>query len=210
MATVSFAALEWQAAPLPGSDAPAQLARLPGAADGAFRAFVRFPAGWSRPGAGHYPVAEEFFVLEGDLRLNGITWREGGYAWIPANRVRSASRSESGCLAFAWFAAAPRWIPGEPGQAALSDDVRFAHWRDVPEHTIAGGGHGRQLRAGPEHQTWIVQGRQVAQLAASGMRCETLGLSDRAWRPEAGDESPQDPSGTVYARLWRAPENETR
>src|SRR5687768_14412821 len=117
MSAVAFASLDWNVADMPASNVSVQLAQLPRAADGAFRAFVRFPAGWARPAAGHYPVAEEFFILDGDLQLNDMTWRAGGYAWIPARRMRSASRSESGCLAFAWFASAPRWIPGEPAEA---------------------------------------------------------------------------------------------
>ena len=102
---------------MPGANLPVQLARLPELSDGAFRAFVRFPAGWSRPSAGHYPVAEEFLVLEGELRLNAATWRGGGYAWLAANRVRADSCSEPGCLAFAWFAGMPRWIPGVPAKS---------------------------------------------------------------------------------------------
>jgi hypothetical protein len=203
MSAVAFASLEWRTALMPGSNAPSQLALLPRAADGAFRAFVRFPAGWSRPGAGHYPVPEEFFILEGDLRLNDTTWREGGYAWVPANRVRSASRSESGCLAFAWFASAPRWIPGEPTGAALSDDVIVAHWRDAPEHAISADGSGRRLYAGAEHHTWIVQRRQIAQLATHGMRCDSLGLRDRAWRCDAEHDPPDDTTEAVLVRIWQ-------
>ena len=211
MSAVAFAGLEWRAALMPGSTAPSQLALLPRAADGAFRAFVRFPAGWSRPGAGHYSVSEEFFVVEGDLRLNDITWRSGGYAWIPANRVRSASGSESGCLAFAWFESAPRWIPGEPVGAERSDEVIIAHWRNAPERTISAAGTGRQLYAGPEHHTWIVQRGQVAELAGSGMRRETLGLSDRSWRCDdahqaheahEAQDAPDDPTCAVLLRVW--------
>lgn len=178
---------------MPASNAPVQLAPLPRLQDGAFRAFVRFPAGWARPAAGHYTAAEELLILEGDLGMNGMTWRAGGYAWIPANRVRSASRSESGCLAFAWFASAPRWIPGEPATAALAGDVSLAHWRDAPEG---------KLYAGPEHHTWIVERQHIALLAAPGMRSETLGLCDRAWRSDAAREPGDDPTAAVLLRVW--------
>jgi hypothetical protein len=193
MPAIVFASLEWKRADMPESNAPVELAPLPRLADGAFRAFVRFPAGWRRPAAGHYPVAEELLIVEGDLGMNGVTWRAGGYAWVPARKLRLESRSDSGCLAFAWFAATPRWISGEPAEAPLPQDVTLAHWRDAPQ--------GR-LYAGPEHRTWIVERRQIARLAASGMSCETLGLGDRAWRSAATDEPGDDPTETVFARVW--------
>ena len=114
MAAAAFSSLEWNATPMPGSIQPVQLARLPVASDGAFRAFVRFPAGWQRAAAGHYAAAEEFLVLEGELELNGSTWAEGRFAWIPAYQPRHGLASRPGCLVFAWFSAAPRWVPGGP------------------------------------------------------------------------------------------------
>ena len=62
MHELAFASLTWREAPMPGA-APVQMALLPKLADGGFRAFVRFPKGWSRPDVGHYAVAEEFVSL---------------------------------------------------------------------------------------------------------------------------------------------------
>lgn len=117
MHQLAFASLTWREAPMPGAS-PVQMALLPKLPDGGFRAFVRFPAGWSRPDVGHYAVAEEFFVLEGELGLNGRTWRVGELAWIQAWTLRKNLQSTSGCLVFAWFGGTPRWIPGEPTQIA--------------------------------------------------------------------------------------------
>ena len=173
MIQVSFESLRWGAAPMPGAGAPVQIAQLPAATDGAFCAFVRFPAGWSRQEAGHYAVAEEFLILEGDLGFNGLTWCAGGYAWIAARRVRRASRSGSGCLAFARFASAPRWIPGDPTEPPPAVDVSFAHWRDAPQG---------QLYRGPTHRSSIVQRGEVALLATEGRHRETLDLRSFEWR----------------------------
>ena len=176
MAAAGFASLAWKATPMPGSSQPVQLARLPAASDGAFRAFVRFPAGWQRADAGHYAVAEEFLLLEGDLELNGLTWGPGGYAWIPAHRPRRDLGSKSGCLVFAWFGAAPRWIPGLPAQAG-APLIRFAHWRDAP--------HG-VLYDGPEHRSSI-----------GGTGCESLCLRTFDWRAD------QDAGGNeMLVRRW--------
>jgi hypothetical protein len=100
---------------MPGAS-PVQMALLPKLDDGGFRAFVRFPMGWSRPDVGHYAVAEEFVVLEGSLTLNGKTWNAGAHVWVPAFERRHDLGSPTGCLVFAWFSGTPRWIPGEPTQ----------------------------------------------------------------------------------------------
>jgi hypothetical protein len=202
MPAAAFASLAWSAVVLPGSDAPVRLARLPRAADAAFRAFVAFPAGWTRPQAGHYPVAEEFLVLEGDLRLNDAAWSAGGYARIPAHRLRSVLRSEAGCLVFAWFAAPPDWIHGPAAGPAPPDDIGFAHWRDAPARALGGSASGHRLYAGPEHATWIVERRHAAALAAPGRICETLGLHDRAWRCDAAPAPGNDPDEHLLLRVW--------
>ena len=115
MHELAFAALSWRVAPMPGA-APVEMALLPKLPDNGFRAFVRFPAGWSRPDLGHYAVAEEFLVLEGELGLNGRRWKKGELAWIRAWQRRRDLQSPTGCLVFAWFGGTPRWIPGEPAR----------------------------------------------------------------------------------------------
>ena len=137
---------------MPGA-APVAMALLPKLPDGGFRAFVRFPAGWSRPDVGHYAVPEEFVVLEGELGLNGRIWKAGDCAWIPAWQRRHGLQSPSGCLVFAWFGGTPRWLPGEPAQAA---------------------------GAGRPHRTSI-EGRELVRLLPGTGR-ETLSLDTLAWR----------------------------
>ena len=151
MHELSFAALSWREAPMPCA-AALEMALLPRLADGGFRAFVRFPAGWWRPQVGHYAVPEEFLVLEGELELSGDTWKRGELAWIPAWQRRHDLGSRAGCLVFAWFGGTPRWIPGEPAQAA----------------------------AGPRNHTYI-QGRELLRLLSETAR-ETLDLDDYTWR----------------------------
>lgn len=157
---------------MPGGSGPVEIALLPRLPDEGFRAFVRFPRGWSRSEVGHYAVPEEFLVLEGELGLNGRTWKAAGYAWIRAWRLRRDLHSASGCLVFAWFAGTPRWLPGEPAHAASAPDVSFGHWREAP----AG-----RLYEGPEHRTWI-DGRRLARLAPRDALRETLDLTDFTWR----------------------------
>jgi hypothetical protein len=151
MHELSFASLTWREAPMPGAG-PVEMALLPKLPDGCFRAFVRFPPGWSRPDVGHYAVPEEFLVLEGELSLNGKTWQRGELAWIPAWQQRRDLASRTGCLVFAWFGGTPRWIPGEPAQAA----------------------------AGPRNRTSI-EDRELVRLLPGEAR-ETLSLDNYGWR----------------------------
>lgn len=102
---------------MPGSSGPVQLARLPDLDDGRFRAFVRFPRGWSREGPGHYPVKEEFIVLEGTLAIGDKRWQARDIVCIPAHAARSSTRAGKGCLAFAAFEGAPRWQPSQSAEA---------------------------------------------------------------------------------------------
>ncbi|HZO04065.1 MAG TPA: hypothetical protein VFB93_23000 [Burkholderiales bacterium] len=152
MLELAFASLAWRSAPMPGAG-PVEMALLPRLPDSGFRAFVRFPAGWSRPDRGHYAVPEEFLVLEGELSLNGRNWKAGDLAWVRAWQLRRDLQSAPGCLVFAWFGGTPRWLPGAP--AARPGD-------------------------GPAHRTSI-EGRELVRLLPGAVR-ETLNLDDYTWR----------------------------
>jgi hypothetical protein len=78
--------------------------------NGGFWALVRFPPGWARPVSGHYSVAEEFWVLEGELTLSGETYGPEQVGRLPAAAPRSDSRSETGALTLAHFAGPARWV----------------------------------------------------------------------------------------------------
>ena len=201
MPVVAFDALKWHSAPMPGSNGPVALARLPHLDGQALRAFVRFPAGWARPGAGHYAVAEEFLILDGDLSLNGITWKTGGYALIPARRVRSGSSSAGGCLAFAWFGGPPRWVAGEALAQASETDVSFAHWRDAPQREMDDGLYARELRVGAEHSTWLIEQARPGIFPKLDASLETLCLRDLAWSCDKVVATMTDDAGALLLRV---------
>lgn len=176
-----FTTLEWNPAPMPQSSGAVQLAQLPDLGDGAFRAFVRFPAGWERAAHGHYEVAEEFLVLQGALSFNEHTWQAGAYGWIAARRARHLLRTEGGCLVFAWFGGAPRWRRGDPATPALDADLHHTSWRDAPLQALPGGGEARQLHANPHHSTCIIEQPTPAVLAGLPATSELLALGGYAW-----------------------------
>ena len=201
MPALTFGALEWRSAPMPGSNGPVELAQLPALEDGAFRAFVRFPPGWARPDAGHYAMPEEFLVLEGDLTLNGRTWREGGYAWIPARRLRTGSCSTGGCLAFAWFGGTPRWVAGDAATPVRDIDAHLAHWREAPERDLGGGMRVRELRTGSQHTTWLVERPEPDLLLKLGVKREVLRIHDRAWSRNQPVEAGPGHTGPLLVRV---------
>jgi hypothetical protein len=186
---------------MPDSSGPVRLARLPELPDAAFRAFVRFPAGWSRTLAGHYAAAEEIFLLEGELHLNEFALRAGGYLWVPALGARIDSRAEGGCLALAWFSGFPRWTRAEGARAPTKDWHWHRHWRDAPVAATAIDATSHLLRTGPEHACWVTGRATAASTArAAPMPLETLSLADYTWRFHA--TGAVDPRRS--ATFWRS------
>lgn len=103
------AALDWQEVTIPDGSPAVGVARLREEAGGAFWVLVRFPAGWSRPVTGHYLVEEEFWVLEGELVMSGVTYGPERGGRVPAGTPRSDTRSEGGALTVARFAGPATW-----------------------------------------------------------------------------------------------------
>ena len=200
-----FAALEWNPAPMPESSGTVQLAQLPDLGDGAFRAFVRFPAGWERAARGHYEVAEEFLVLQGDLTFNEHTWHADAYCWIAARRARHLLRSAGGCLVFAWFGGAPRWRRGEPATPALDADLHHASWRDAPLQALSGAGEARQLRTDSRHSTCIIEQPTPAGLAGLAAAGELLALNGYAWCADTAGHLDALRAGPVLVRRRSEP-----
>ncbi len=183
---------------MPDGSGPVQLAQLPALDDQAFRAFVRFPAGWSRPSTGYYLVHEEVFVLEGDLSLNDDTWHAGGYAWIPAHATRRGLHSKQGALVLAWFSGPPRWKRGIAPTATHAVMTSVASWQSIPTVELAGMPQAYVLHDTDHHRTWVTRATPAMTLA---ILVETLALADRTWSFLDANECPE----TRTATLWRGP-----
>ena len=130
-------------------------------------------------------VSEVFIDLPAGIpatfKLNGQTWQTGGFARIPAGRMRTGSCSIAGCLAFVWFGGAPLWEFGEPAAKVIDPAASFAHWRDAPAREHRSGVCARELYSGPDHATWLVEHATLRELATLGTTCETLRLRDHTW-----------------------------
>lgn len=182
---------DWLDVPIPGSHPAVRLHRLHVDREtGASVSLVRFPAGWSRPGTGHYSAAEEFVVIEGEIRV-GATYRTGDYAYLPPRTLRSASASESGALVLAWFSTAPTWSEADPQTPPPSDPV------------VA-------LAAGPEAGTMRQDAPEVpggyritdGPVTGAGRGCDVWCPQRRAWEWVPAGQTGELTSANLHVRTW--------
>lgn len=182
---------DWLDVPIPASHPAVRLHRLHVDEEtGASLSLVRFPAGWSRPGTGFYSAAEEFVVLEGEIRV-GHTYRAGDYAYLPPRTIRSASACGSGALVLAWFSAAPAWNEGEPQTPPPSEAVVVRagdpaggpRRRDAPE--VPGG---YRITDGP--------------VTGAGRGCDVWCPQLRAWEWVPAGQTGELTSANLHVRTW--------
>lgn len=104
--------LEWEAFDIPGGSGPVSVHRLHADAEtGAITLLVRFPAGWERAEAGSYAAAEEIYLLEGSLEMNGQRHGAGTWLRVPPGAARHDTSTPDGALALARFDGPARWTP---------------------------------------------------------------------------------------------------
>ncbi len=73
------------------------------AGDGACSMLMRYPPGWSREGPEHILADEEFFVIEGELEMDGRRYGPDCYGFLPAGWTRQHMTSAEGCVALAFY-----------------------------------------------------------------------------------------------------------
>ncbi len=59
---------------------------------------VRYPAGWGRSAPQHLTTHEEFLVLEGCIVVNGRTYEQHHYGFLPAGYTRERAASPRGAV----------------------------------------------------------------------------------------------------------------
>jgi hypothetical protein len=192
-AVVSFDDLRWSETEIPGSNPPVAVARLRVEnGTGAYTMLVRFPPGWSRPGAGHYRVHEEIFVVEGDLTVGDETYSTGDYAWLPSGYPRTGSASSGGAVVLARFSGPPVWVPSDgAGEDFHPEDVVREHWQDAEERpSPLGAGRARLLREDRLLSSWVVEAERDDEHARHPT--ELFSLVERSWAwVDAGQQAPR-------------------
>ena len=97
---------------------------------GACTVLMRYPPGWSRGGPEHILADEEFYVLEGDLRMDDRIYGADCYGFLPAGWTRSHMQSEKGCVLLACYACEPHLI-GSAGDGSAEASPRAVPWLDA-------------------------------------------------------------------------------
>ncbi|WOR15527.1 DUF4437 domain-containing protein [Hyphomonas sp. FCG-A18] len=81
--------------------------------DGACSAVIRYPAGWRREANEHLLVAEEFYVLNGTIEINGVEFGHDTYGYIPAGTTRKTMTARDGAVVLTFFNGDPQLVAGE-------------------------------------------------------------------------------------------------
>ena len=81
---------------------------------GACSVLMRFPKGWKQAGPLALSAAQEAYVLDGALELNGLDYTLDCYAHLPVGFVRTSMSAPTGCDVMVFFDGTPNVIEGDP------------------------------------------------------------------------------------------------
>jgi Domain of unknown function (DUF4437) len=84
---------------------------------GELSAIVRYPPGWRRSEPEALGAEEEFYVLDGEIVINGRAYHRDCYACLPAGHVRETASSPEGCVALTFYDRRP--VPAETLQGSM-------------------------------------------------------------------------------------------
>lgn len=87
---------------------------------GACSILIRYPPGWRREGPEHLEAAEEFYVLDGALEINGAVFSHDVYGHLPAGLTRTTMSAPEGAVALTFFDREPVFRPGPGDGGALT------------------------------------------------------------------------------------------
>lgn len=98
-------------------------------ATGASSCIVLCPPGWTRAG-GAMAVDEELYVLDGELRLGTVGYREDNYAFLPAGFDRGAATAPAGATFLSFLSGPLAAGPAghDPARLVQRVDLTAAAW----------------------------------------------------------------------------------
>ncbi|MBM3504435.1 MAG: DUF4437 domain-containing protein [Alphaproteobacteria bacterium] len=122
------------------SDSPGDSSRL-----------VRYPAGWTRALPETLACDEEFYVLDGELTINGRRYGPDTYAHLPAGYVRHQQGSAGGAVLLTFYSAtvsaAPNLPAPDPRRVVEFIDVHQGEWNaDLQAMGLAEISQGSRIR----------------------------------------------------------------
>ena len=77
--------------------------------DGACTCLIRYAPGWARQADEDLDTAEEFYVLDGELEVNGLTFKADHYGHIPKYALRHSMSTRGGAVVLTFFDAQPQF-----------------------------------------------------------------------------------------------------
>jgi hypothetical protein len=98
---------------------------------GACSTLIRYPAGWRRDGANAIEAAEEFYVLDGCLEIDGTRYNHDSYGYFPPKTPHSSIAAPNGAVVLTFFDAEPAaCAPGDPAlkEKAIMIDALHMPW----------------------------------------------------------------------------------
>lgn len=92
------------------------------AGSGACTVLLRYPPGWQRLGPEHLAADEEFYVLDGALEMDGRTYRQDCYGFLPAGWTHERMASPCGAVVLAFYDREPLAVAGAGNGAAETSE----------------------------------------------------------------------------------------
>jgi len=129
----------------------------------------RFPANWSMTRPHYVNSDQEFFVLEGELEINGERYRTGDYAYLPAGFAHQSRSSGPGAtllnfyegehLAFYEPTPAGMYKPEKLIRRLATSEVRWSRAQDLALTSLGANVRQKLLRedAVTGERTWLVE-----------------------------------------------------
>ncbi|MCH8187189.1 MAG: DUF4437 domain-containing protein [Proteobacteria bacterium] len=133
---------------------------------GASSVLIKYPAGWKRTAREHLLADEEFFVLDGSVRIAGIDYGPHCYANLPAGYPRLRASSRAGAIVLTFFSATPVARRGKAEAGLYQENLLVERldsmempWGVMPDGSdldpeLGGRGALKTLRQDPRNGDW--------------------------------------------------------
>lgn len=177
----------------------------------------RFPANWSMTRPHYVNSDQEFFVLEGELEINGERYRTGDYAYLPAGFAHQSRSSGPGAtllnfyegehLAFYEPTPAGMYLPEKLIRKQVTEDLPWQPARDLSFNSLGPEVQEKRLRhdASTGESTWLIEVAADSAEAAGSLRPVVAHAVVEEMYVLQGEIA--TPRGTMSsgAYTWRAP-----